>query len=189
MEPSLPGRAAAWDLVCHHTASLTLRRHMLAVEAALRHLARQRGEDEDLWGCVGLLHDFDYEQFPEAHPMSGEALLAQAGWPVVVRRAILSHSEASGVPRQSQLELALHACDELTGLIVAAALVRPDKDLRQVTLASVMKRWRSPAFAAGVDRAELLAAAQAFGVELEEHVAEVLAGMQAAAAELGLAGT
>ena len=188
MTLGLPGRAAAWELVCRHTESPSLRRHMLAVEAAMRHVARLRGEDEELWGCVGLLHDFDYERFPDSHPMAGEPILAEAGWPEPLRRAILSHSDASGVPRRSSLELALHACDELTGLIVATALVRPDKDLRQVGLSSVMKRWRSPAFAAGVDRAEVAAAAEAFGVPLEEHVATVLAGMQAVAETLGLAG-
>ena len=188
MIPPLPGREAAWDLVCAHTASPGLRRHMLAVEAAMRHCARLRGEDEALWGCVGLLHDFDYEAHPEGHPLTGEPLLAAAGWPLPVRRAILSHAENSGGPRQSPLELGLHACDEITGLIVATALVRPDRDLRQVTVTSVMKKWRNPAFAAGVDREEMARAADAFGVPLEAHVGEVLAAMQAVAEDLGLAG-
>lgn len=188
MSQPLPDRAAAWEMVCTHTASASLRRHMLAVEAAMRHYARLRGEDEALWGCVGLLHDFDYEAHPDGHPLIGEPLLAAAGWPEGVRRAILSHSDATGVPRESALELGLHACDELTGLIVATALVRPDRDLRQVTVSSVLKRWRNPAFAAGVDRAEMAHAAEAFGVPLEEHVGQVLAAMQGAADALGLAG-
>jgi predicted hydrolase (HD superfamily) len=185
---ALPGREAAWSLVCRHTSSSSLRRHMLAVEAALRAYAVQLGEDEELWGCVGLLHDFDHEAWPDNHPMGGEPLLAEAGWPEPVRRAILSHSDASGVARQTELEKALHACDELTGLIVAAVLVRPDRDLRQLTRASLMKKWRNPAFAAGVDRAEVAAAVQAWGRPLDEHIDAVLAAMQASAPSLGLAG-
>lgn len=188
MSATLPGRDAAWELVCAHTASPTLRRHMLAVEAAMRWYARRRGADEELWACVGLLHDFDYEAHPDGHPLTGEPLLAAAGWPEEVRRAILSHGEDTGVPRQSPMELGLHACDELTGLIVATALVRPDRDLRQVSVTSVMKKWRNPAFAAGVNRAEMAEAAEAFGLPLEAHVAEVLAAMQASAEVLGLAG-
>lgn len=183
-----PDRDAAWELVCQHTASLSLRRHMLAVEAAMRHYARLRGEDEMLWACVGLLHDFDYEAHPEGHPLTGEPILAAAGWPEQVRRAILSHADNGAVPRVNPLELGLHACDEITGLIIATALVRPDRDLRQVTLTSVMKKWRNPAFAAGVDRDEMARAAEAFGMPLEAHVGEVLAAMQAVARELGLSG-
>lgn len=186
--PGLPSRAAAWELVCEHTQSPTLRRHMLAVEAAMRAAARALGEDEELWGAVGLLHDVDYERFPNDHPASGEPILAAAGWPAVVRDAILSHGDDTGVPRDTPLRRWLHACDEVTGLVVAVALVRPEADLRLVELGSVRKKWRNRAFAAGVDRDAVEAACGAIGVALDDHLAFVLAAMQARAEAIGLAG-
>lgn len=181
-------RADAWATVCEFTASENLRRHMLAVEAAMRAYARSFGQDEDEWGVVGLLHDFDYERFGEAHPMAGEPILAERGWPQPVRRAILSHADTSGVARETPMERALHACDDITGLVVAATLVRPDRDVRGLELASLRKKWKDRAFAGGVNRAEVTAATEALGVPLEEHMAVVLGAMQAAAGELGLAG-
>lgn len=183
-----PTREDAWATVCEYTPSESLRRHMLAVEAAMRHYARAEGADEETWGNVGLLHDFDYEQFPDQHPMAGEPILAQKGWPQETRRAILSHANYSGVPRESRMELALHACDEVTGLLIAVALVRPDKDIRQVKLKSIRKKWKIKAFAAGVDRDDMVAATEAFGVDLEPHLQNVLEAMQGEAEALGLAG-
>jgi putative nucleotidyltransferase with HDIG domain len=184
-------RAAAWATVCEFTASETLRRHMLAVEAAMRAYAEHLGEDVELWGVTGLLHDFDYERHPKApdHPVLGEQILAERGWPANVRRAILTHASYTGLPRESPMELALHACDEVTGFLTAVALVRPDRDLRSVAMPSVRKKWKSPAFAAGVDRAEVESAARAFGVELDAHLAFVLSAMQSSAESLGLAGS
>mgnify|MGYP001386352195 CR=1 FL=1 len=187
-QPGLPSREAAWDLVCELTRSPTLRRHMLAVEAAMRAAARAQGEDEALWGAVGLLHDVDYERFPDDHPAAGEPILAAAGWPREVREAILSHGDRTGVPRDTPLRRWLHACDEVTGLVVAVALVRPDADLRRVEPRSVLKKWRNRAFAAGVDRDEVQAACDAIGVALDDHLAFVLEAMQAQAEALGLAG-
>lgn len=152
------------------------------------HYARRLGEDEAFWGAVGLLHDFDYERFPEEHPMAGEPILAERGWPEEVRRTILSHADYSGVPRDTLVARALHACDDITGLIVATALVRPDQDLRSVTPKSVRKKWKNRAFAAGVDRDEVSAAAEEFGVTLDEHIATVLEAMQGRAEALGLSG-
>ena len=183
-----PTRADAWATVRAFTASESLRRHMLAVEAAMRAYARRLGEDEDDWGNAGLLHDFDYERFPDRHPQAGEPILAERGWPAHLRRAILSHADFTGVPRESPMALALHACDDITGLIIAVALVRPDRDLRQVDVKSIRKKWKNRAFAAGVDRDEVAAAVAAFGVPLDEHIQVVLGAMQAKAAELGLAG-
>lgn len=161
---------------------------MLAVEAAMRAAARALGEDEALWGAVGLLHDVDYERFPEAHPMAGAPILAAAGWPPVVRDAILSHGDDTGVPRDTPIRRWLHACDEVTGLIVAVALVRPEADLRLVELRSVRKKWRNRAFAAGVDRDAVMAACDAIGAALDDHLAFILAAMQARAEVIGLAG-
>jgi predicted hydrolase (HD superfamily) len=183
-----PTREAAWELVTEYTPSESLRRHMLAVEAAMRGYARRCGADETSWAIVGLLHDFDYERFPDAHPQAGEAILAERGWPETVRRAILSHAEHTGVKRETPLERALHACDEVTGLVIAVALVRPDKDLRQVKTSSIRKKWKDRAFAAGVDRADVASAAAELGIPLDEHLGVVLSSMQEAAEILGLTG-
>ncbi len=185
----LPSREQAWATVCEFTESESLRRHMLAVEAAMRYYARELGEDEEAWGQAGLLHDFDYERFPDQHPSAGEPILAERGWPEDLRRAILSHADYTGVPRESRMEKALHACDEVTGLLVAVALVRPDKDIRSVKMKSVRKKWKNLAFAGGVDRDEVAAAAEAFGQPLEDHLATVLAAMQEQAEALGLDGS
>jgi putative nucleotidyltransferase with HDIG domain len=183
-------REDAWQLVCQYTQSENLRRHMLAVEAAMRAYARRMGGDEESWAIAGLLHDFDYERFKAApaHPVEGEKILAQLGWPADIRRAVLSHAEYTGVTRDTPMEKALHACDDITGFVVAVALVRPDKDLAGVKVSSMRKKWRDRSFAGGVDRDEVEAAADALGVGLEEHFAVVLEAMQGIAEPLGLAG-
>lgn len=187
----LPARDEAWALLCEWTPTHNLRKHMLAVEAAMRSYARQFNENEDLWGLVGLLHDMDYERFPSreaGHPIQGVEHLRAAGYPEVVWRAILSHADYTGVPRQSRMEQTLHACDELTGFIVAVALVRPSRSLDDVDAASVRRKMKDKAFARAVDRDEMLRAAEALGVPFEEHVSLVIAAMREIAPELGLAG-
>ncbi len=186
-------RAEAWQLVCEYTASPHLRRHMLAVEAAMRAYARYFGEDEERWGLVGLLHDFDYDRNPDVsaagHPNAGAPILRAHGVDEEIVRAILSHAtEVTGVERETRLEKTLYAVDELTGLIAAVALVRPSKDIREVEVKSIKKKWSAKAFAPGVNREEVEAGTAALGIPLDEHIGLVLAGMQAAAAELGLAG-
>jgi putative nucleotidyltransferase with HDIG domain len=186
-------RKDAWELVNEFTKSPNLIKHMLAVEAAMRAYAGRFGEDEELWATVGLVHDFDYEQNPdlsvEGHPVTGSKILRQRGWPEDVIRAVLSHaSEYTGMPRETQMEKALWAVDELTGLIVAVALVRPSKSIHDVKIRSVRKKWKDRAFAAAVNRQEIEEAAADLGVELWEHVAVVLEAMKGIAGELGLEG-
>lgn len=186
-------RQDAWQLVTEFTQSESLIRHMLAVEAAMRAYARRFGEDEELWATVGLVHDFDYEQNPglsvEGHPVTGSKILRERGWPEEIIKAVLSHaSEYTRVPRETRLEKALWAVDELTGLITAVALVRPSKDIRDVKVKSVRKKWKDKAFAAAVNRQEIEEAARDLGVELWEHVSVVLEAMQGIAGELGLDG-
>lgn len=186
-------REEAWDIVCEYTQSPQLRRHMQSVEVAMRAYARHFGEDEDKWGLVGLLHDFDYERFPDVaengHPNAGAPILREHGVDEELVRAVLSHAtEVTGVERQSQMEHTLYAVDELTGLIAAVALVRPSKDIRDVNVKSVRKKWKAKAFAPGVHREEIEQGAEALGVELNEHIQIVLTAMQEAAAELGLDG-
>jgi putative nucleotidyltransferase with HDIG domain len=164
---------------------------MLAVEAAMRDYARRFGEDEEVWGLVGLLHDLDYERYPSqeaGHPFRGVEHLRALGYPEIVCRAILSHADYSGVVRQSRMEHALHACDELTGFIVAVALVRPSRSLHDVDVAAVRKKMKDKAFARQVDRTGMVQAAEALGVPFDEHVAQVIRAMQRIAAEIGLAG-
>lgn len=183
-------RDDAWDLVCEYTKNENLRRHMLAVEASMRAYAQRFGEDEEEWATVGLIHDFDYEMHGSApaHPVEGEKILAELGWPEHIRRAVLSHADYTGVARETLMERALHACDDITGLVVAVALVRPDKDLRSVKVSSIRKKWKDRRFAGGVDREEVEAACEELGVSLDEHFAVVLGAMQGIAPELGLAG-
>ncbi|MBN1218712.1 MAG: HDIG domain-containing protein [Anaerolineae bacterium] len=186
-------RPEAWKLVCEYTKSPQLRRHMLSVEAAMRGYARYFGEDEEKWGLVGLLHDFDYERYPDVaedgHPNTGAPILRERGVEEEIIRAILSHAtEVTGIERESRLEHTLYAVDELTGLIAAVALVRPSKDIRDVTVKSVRKKWKAKAFAPGVNREEIEAGAAVLEVELGEHIRLVLEAMQATATELGLAG-
>lgn len=187
-------RQDAWELVCEYTESLSLRRHMLAVEAAMRAYAKHFGEDEEQWGLVGLLHDFDYEKFPDVtqngHPNTGAPILREHGCDEVIIRAILSHAtEVTGVERESRLEKTLYAVDELTGLIQATALVRPSKDISEVKIKSIKKKWKDKRFAAGVHREDVEAGAEALGVELWSHTEKVLEAMQEIASELGVDGT
>ncbi len=186
-------RKDAWELVAEFTKNPNLIKHMLAVEAAMRAYARRFGEDEELWATVGLVHDFDYEQNPdlsvEGHPVAGSKILRQRDWPEEIIRAVLSHaSEYTGVPRETRMEKALWAVDELTGLITAVALVRPSKSIHDVKIKSVRKKWKDKAFAAAVNRQEIEEAAADLGVELWQHVGVVLEAMQGIAGELGLEG-
>jgi putative nucleotidyltransferase with HDIG domain len=188
-------REEAWQVVNEYTENVNLVRHMLAVEAAMRAYARKYGEDEDLWGLVGLIHDFDYERHPdlsvEGHPVVGARILREQGWPDEVVRAVLAHAgEYTGVQPESRMEKALVAVDELTGFLVAVALVRPSKDIRDVTkISSVRKKWKDRSFAAAVDREEIEHACQVLGVDLwTDHVPLVLEAMKGIASELGLDG-
>ena len=184
-------REAAWALMTEYTASDSLRKHMLAVEAALRGYARKWGENEEDWGVVGLLHDFDYERWPnlENHPFRGVEILREKGYPEWVTRAILSHAEYSGVARESRLEKALFACDELSGFVTAAALVRPSKSVLDLETPSVLKRMKDKAFARAVSRDDIRKGAEEIGLPLDQHVGNVIAFMRERADLLGLRGT
>jgi putative nucleotidyltransferase with HDIG domain len=191
----MPTRAEAWELVNEYTQNQNLVRHMLAVEAAMRAYARKYGEDEELWGIAGLLHDFDYERYPdltvESHPVVGARILKEQGWPEQVVRAVLAHAgEYTGVVPESRMEKVLVSVDELTGFLVAVALVRPSRDIRDITqISSIKKKWKDRAFAAAVSREEIQHACEVLGVDLwTEHVPLVLEAMQSIAAELGLDG-
>jgi predicted hydrolase (HD superfamily) len=183
-------RADAYALMTEYTQSESLRKHMLAVEAAVRGYARLWGEPEDEWGVVALLHDFDYERWPDAenHPFRGVEILTARGYPEWVTRAILSHAEYSGVPRQSRLEHTLFACDELSGFVTAAALVRPSKSVLDLEAPSVMKRMKDKAFARAVSRDDLRRGAEEIGLPLDRHIANVITFMREQAAVLGLKG-
>jgi putative nucleotidyltransferase with HDIG domain len=191
----MPTREKAWELLNEYTKNQNLVRHMLAVEAAMRAYARKYGEDEDLWGVVGLIHDFDYERYPdlsvEGHPVVGARVLREQGWPEEIVRAVLSHAgEYTGVMPESLMEKCLVAVDELTGFLVAVALVRPTKDIRDITkIRSIKKKWKDRSFAAAVNREEIEHACEELGVDLwTEHVPLVLEAMKGIAPELGLAG-
>jgi putative nucleotidyltransferase with HDIG domain len=181
-------RDNAWNLLTEYTKSDSLRKHALAVEAAVRGYARQFGEDEEVWGVVALLHDFDYEQYPDLkdHPFKGAEILRERGCPEFVIRAILSHGGHTNTPRESRLEHTLFACDEMAGFITAAALVRPSKSVRDLEPASVMKRMKDKAFARGVSRDDLRKGAEELGVPLEQHIANVIGFMREQADVLGL---
>jgi putative nucleotidyltransferase with HDIG domain len=184
-------RKQAWGLLCEYTQSESLRKHMLAVEACMRAYARRFGEDEDKWGITGLLHDFDYEKYPTPaeHPFVGNKILEERGYPEDVRRAILSHADYSGVKRESRMEKALYACDEVSGFITASALVKPNKSLAEVEAKSVRKKMKDKAFARSVNRDDIINGAADLGVDLEEHIAFCIEAMKGIAGELGLAGS
>jgi predicted hydrolase (HD superfamily) len=186
-----PSRDDAWMLLVEWTQSDSLRKHALSVEAAVRGYARTYGENEDDWGLVGLLHDFDYERYPTAadHPFRGCEELRRRGYPEWVMRAILSHANYSGVPRESRLERALFACDEMAGLVTAAALVRPSKSVLDLEASSVIKRMKDKAFARAVSRDDLRTGAEGLGIALEEHAGNVIRFMREKADALGLRGT
>jgi putative nucleotidyltransferase with HDIG domain len=184
-------RANAWALLTEFTQNENLRKHAIAVEAGVRHYARKFGEDEEAWGFVGLVHDFDYERYPDAenHPYRGVEILREKGVPEFVLRAILSHADYTGVTRESRLEKTLFACDEMAGFVTAAALVRPTKSVLDLEASSVRKRMKDKAFARAVSRDDLVRGAEALGVPLEEHIANVIEAMRGRADDLGLRGT
>lgn len=185
-----PDREEAWALMTAWTQSESLRRHMLAVEAAMRAYAQRFGEDEDLWGLAGLMHDFDYERHPnlEEHPKVGTALLEEMNYPEDVVYAIRTHNDYLGLPRLSLMDKTLFAVDELTGFITAAALVRPGKTLDGLEAKSVRKRMKDKAFARQVSREDMVEGAQLLGLDLDEHIAFVIEAMRGIAPELGLDG-
>lgn len=183
-------RQQAWELVCQYTAGDSLRKHMLAVEAAMQAYARRAGADEETWGIVGLLHDFDYERWPDPpdHPLQGAAILAERGYPEHVIYAIKSHADyLPDCPRVSPLDKTLYACDELAGLITAVAKVRPE-GIRGLKASSVKKKFKQKAFAAAINRDDVIRGAADLGVELDEHIQFVVDAMEAVADQLGLSG-
>jgi len=184
-------REAAWCLLTEFTQSESLRRHALAVEACMRAYARKLGDNEELWGVVALLHDFDYEKYPslDDHPYKGSEILEARGWPEQIRRAILSHAEYTGVARDTPIKKALFACDELAGFITAVALVKPGKSLAEVDAKSVQKKMKDKAFARSVSRADIVNGAADLGMELETHIAFCIDAMKGIADRLGLDGS
>jgi putative nucleotidyltransferase with HDIG domain len=186
----MPDRDQAWEIVCEFTQSEGLRKHALAVEACVTAYARKFGADEARWSVTALLHDFDWEIHPQApdHPMKGEAILAARGVDEETRRAILSHANYSGVPRQSPLEKTLYACDELAGFLTAISYVKPRRSIFEVDVPSVKKKLKDKAFARSVNRQDILEGAQELGVPLDEHIAFCIGAMQERAEELGLVG-
>lgn len=182
-------REEAWALLCEHTKSESLRKHALAVETTMRHFARRSGEDEATWGITGLLHDFDYERDPQGHPQNGRPILEQAGVPGEIVHAIQTHGDHLGIPRVTLMEKTLYAVDELTGFVVAVALVRPSKKVADVDAAAVRKKMKDKAFARAVNRDALLQGASDMGMEFDALVTEVVSAMSANASELGLAGS
>jgi putative nucleotidyltransferase with HDIG domain len=196
MSNDTPDRDAALAIVHEYTASDSLRKHMLSVEAAMRAYAEKFGEDVDRWGITGLVHDFDYERYPnnahsptEEHPAEGVRILRSRGFPEDILEAILGHANYSGVPRASLMAKTLYAVDELTGLVTATALVRPSRSVMEVEAKSVRKKMKDKAFARGVNRDDVINGAADLGVDLDEHIAFVIQAMQRVAGSLGLAGT
>jgi putative nucleotidyltransferase with HDIG domain len=192
----MPTREDAWKLLCEYTQSESLRKHMLAVEACVRAYARKHGADEELWGVAALLHDFDYERWPNAahapdkeHPAEGAKILRERGYAEEIVRAILSHADYCNVPRQSLLEHTLFACDELAGFLTACAYVRPSKSILDLEVDSVKRRMKDKAFAKGVSREDVRKGAEELGVPLEDHIAFCIAALREHADALGLRGT
>ena len=200
---SMIDRETAWCLLTEFTQSESLRKHALAVEACMRACARKFAgsgtpglaelglAEEDLWGIVGLIHDFDYEKYPslDDHPYKGNEILKQRGWPEVTLRAVMSHAEYTGVTRDTPMEKALFACDELAGFITAVALIKPGKSLAEVDAKSVRKRMKDKAFARKVNRDDIISGAAALGVDLDEHIAFCIEALQGIADKLGLDGS
>jgi len=189
-----PTRDEAWDLVCEWIQSDSLRKHVLAVEAAMRAYARRFGADEALWAITGLVHDLDFERYPDmddpinGHPRTALRLFHERGYPPELIHAVEGHAPYLGVPRATVIDYALYASDELTGLIMAVAYVRPSKDIRDVEINSVKKKWKDKLFAAAINRADIEEGAAELGIDIWEHVAVVLEAMKGIAAELGLDG-
>ncbi len=192
----MPDRDDAWALLCEYTQNENLRKHALAVEACVRAYARKFGADEELWGLAGLLHDFDYERWPnsdhhptQGHPCEGSKILRERGYPEEVIRAILSHADYTGVPRARPLEHTLFACDELAGFLVACALVKPGKSIFEVQADSAKRKLKDKAFARGVNRQDVLKGAEELGVPLDEHIAFCIEALRGVADRLGLGQT
>lgn len=190
LEVSSVNREFVWGLLCEYTKSESLRKHALAVEACMRAYARKFDEDEETWGITGLIHDFDYESYPNApdHPLKGSEILKEKGYPEEVRIAILGHADYTGVPRESRMAKALFACDELAGLITACAYVRPDR-IATLEAKSVRKRMKDKAFARAVSRDDIVKGAEELGVALDEHIAFCIEAMRSAAESLDLSPT
>ncbi|HKS81890.1 MAG TPA: HDIG domain-containing protein [Candidatus Acidoferrales bacterium] len=191
----MPNRVDAWQLLCEFTQSESLRKHALAVEACVKAYAKKNGGDEELWSITALLHDFDYERWPNAehhptqeHPFEGSKIMREKGYPEEMIHAILGHADYSGVPRVSALDHALFACDELAGFLTACALIKPSKSIHEVETSSVKKKLKDKAFARGVNREDVYKGAEELGVPLEEHIAFCIEAMRGAADELGLSG-
>lgn len=186
----MPDRTSAWSLLTEFTQSESLRKHAMAVEVCMRAYARKFGAEEELWGVLGLIHDFDYEKFPTAqeHPYKGYEILKERGYSDEIRRAIMSHAEYTGVTRDTPMEKALFACDELAGFITAIALVKPGKSLTEVDAKSVRKKMKDKAFARSVTRDDIVNGARDLGVDLDEHIAFCIEAMKGIATELGLGG-
>jgi putative nucleotidyltransferase with HDIG domain len=192
----MPTRKDAWNLVCEYTQSESLRKHMLAVEACVRAYTRKHGADEELWGMTALLHDFDYERWPNAdhspdreHPAEGARILRERGYSEEIIRAILSHADYCNVPRQTPLEHTLFACDELAGFLTACTYVRPSKSILDLEASSVKKRMKDKAFARGVSREDVIKGAEELGVPLDEHIAFCITALREHADALGLRGS
>ncbi|HEY3126129.1 MAG TPA: HD domain-containing protein [Candidatus Limnocylindria bacterium] len=182
-------RDEAWELLCEHTKGDSLRKHGLAVEAAMRHFARKLNENEETWAVTGLLHDFDYERDPDGHPQHGKPILEQAGVPGTIVHAIQSHGDHTGIPRVTPMEKTLYAVDELCGFVTAVALVRPSKAVRDVDASAVRKKMKDKAFARAVSREMMLKGAEDMAIPFEELTSEVIAALSDVADRLGLAGT
>ena len=189
----MPGRDEAWSLLCEYTQNESLRKHALAVEACVRAYARKFGADEELWGLTALLHDFDYERWPnndhhptEEHPSQGSKILRERGYPEEAIRAILSHADYTGVPRQTALEHTIFACDELAGFLVACALIKPGKSIFEVETDSVKRKLKDKAFARGVNRQDVVKGAEELGVPLDEHIGFCIEALRGVADRLGL---
>ena len=187
-------RNKAWEILCEYTKTEPLRKHGLAVEAAMRAYARKYGEDEDTWGCVGLLHDFDFEMHPTAdeHPEKGAPILREHGVPEEIVHAVLCHApylDQLGVQRENMMDRAIFAVDELAGFVVAVALVRPNKSIHEVEVRSVRKKMKDKGFARTVHREDITGGAEVLGVDLDEHIAFVIDALKPVAAELGIAGS
>ncbi len=189
----MPNRENAWKLLCEYTQSENLRKHALAVEACVRSYSRKFGADEELWGMAALLHDFDYERWPNAdhhpekeHPYEGSKILRERGYPEEMIHAILAHADYSGVARDSQLDHTLFACDELAGFLTACALVKPSKKIAEVAAPSVKKKLKDKAFARGVNREDVIKGAEELGIPLEEHISFCIEAMCCIADQLGL---
>jgi putative nucleotidyltransferase with HDIG domain len=190
MSSKVPTREEAYQLLTEYNKSDSLIKHALAVEGVMRYMARKWGEDEEKWGVIGLVHDLDYEKFPEEHCQKSEEILKEKGWPEQYIRAVVSHGWGlrSNVEPQTELEKVLYAIDELTGLVVTTALVHPSKSIMDVKVKSVKKKWKDKRFAAGVNRSVIEQGAQRLGMEITDLIADTIAGMQEVAEEIGLKG-